>query len=118
MAAANSVVDVAMNAQGVELERRYGRPILSSMHAGHSAGLFAGGLAGTAAAAAAVTPLAHFAATAVLGVIAGLTATRCDAARRARGRTSSPRSRSGRRRARVHAGGSCGSGCGRPVDRG
>jgi MFS family permease len=76
MAAANSVVDVAMNAQGVELERRYGRPILSSMHAGHSAGLFAGGLAGTAAAAAAVTPLTHFAVTAVLGVIAGLTATR------------------------------------------
>jgi MFS family permease len=76
MAAANSVVDVAMNAQGVELERRYGRPILSSMHAGHSAGLFAGGLAGTAAAAAAVTPLAHFAVTAVLGVIAGLAATR------------------------------------------
>src|SRR4051794_40201962 len=76
MAAANSVVDVAMNAQGVELERRHGRPILSSMHAGHSAGLCAGGLAGTAAAAAAVPPLAHFAATAVVGVVAGLTATR------------------------------------------
>jgi MFS family permease len=76
MAAANSVVDVAMNAQGVELERRNGRPILSSMHAGHSAGLCAGGLAGTAAAAAAVPPLAHFAATAVVGVVVGLTATR------------------------------------------
>jgi MFS family permease len=76
MAAANSVVDVAMNAQGVELERRYGRPILSSMHAGHSAGLFAGGLAGVVAAAAGVTPFVHFAVTAVLGVVAGLTATR------------------------------------------
>jgi MFS family permease len=76
MAAANSVVDVAMNAQGVELERRYGRPILSSMHAGHSAGLLAGGLAGTAAAAAAVPPIAHFAVVSVLGIIAGVTATR------------------------------------------
>src|SRR3954471_16399270 len=76
MAAANSVVDVAMNAQGVELERRHGRPILSSMHAGHSAGLLAGGLAGTAAAAAAVPPIRHFAVVAVLGVIAGVTATR------------------------------------------
>jgi MFS family permease len=76
MAAANSVVDVAMNAQGVELERRYGRPILSSMHAGHSAGLLAGGLAGTAAAAAAVPPIRHLAVVALLGVIAGVTATR------------------------------------------
>ena len=52
MAAATSVVDVAMNAQGVELERRYERPILSGLHAGHPLGLVAGGLAGTAAAAA------------------------------------------------------------------
>src|SRR4051794_26933348 len=34
MAAANSVVDVAMNAQGVEVERRLGRPVLSGLHAG------------------------------------------------------------------------------------
>jgi MFS family permease len=38
MAVANSVVDVAMNAQGVELERRYERPLLSGLHAGHSFG--------------------------------------------------------------------------------
>lgn len=43
MAAGNSVVDVAMNAQDVNVERRYGRPILSSMHAEHRAGLLAGG---------------------------------------------------------------------------
>src|SRR5215218_662625 len=49
-ATANSVVDVAMNAQGVELERRLCRPALSSLHAGHPLGLVAGGLAGTAAA--------------------------------------------------------------------
>jgi MFS family permease len=35
MAAANSVVDVAMSVQGVELERRYRRPILSGLHAAH-----------------------------------------------------------------------------------
>src|SRR3954468_22362308 len=44
MAIANSVVDVAMNAQGVELERRAQRPLLSGMHAGHSFGLAAGAL--------------------------------------------------------------------------
>jgi MFS family permease len=75
MAAANSVVDVAMNAQGVELERRFERPLLAGMHAGHSLGLAAGGLAGTLAAAAGVAVEAHFAATAALGVVAGAGAT-------------------------------------------
>src|SRR3954471_11471007 len=76
MALANSVVDVAMNAQGVELERRFGRPLLSGMHAGHSLGLAAGGLVGTLAAAAGVPVRAHFAVTAALGVAAGALATR------------------------------------------
>jgi MFS family permease len=75
MAAANSVVDVAMNAQGVELERRFERPLLAGMHAGHSFGLAAGGLAGTLAAAAGVSVEAHFAATAAVGVVAGAGAT-------------------------------------------
>src|SRR3954470_4535967 len=75
MALANSVVDVAMNAQGVELERRAGRPLLSGLHAGHSLGLAAGGLAGALAAAAGVAVKAHFAATAALGIAAGLAAT-------------------------------------------
>src|SRR3954464_14329715 len=72
MAVANSVVDVAMNAQGVELERRFERPLLSGMHAGHSLGLAAGGLAGMLAATAGVPVMAHFAATAALGVGAGV----------------------------------------------
>src|SRR3954469_10441737 len=76
MAVANSVVDVAMNAQGVELERRTGRPLLSGMHAGHSFGLAAGALAGTLAAAAGVPVRAHFAATAAAGIVAGILATR------------------------------------------
>jgi MFS family permease len=76
MAAANSVVDVAMNVQGVELERRYGRPMLSSLHAGHSAGLVGGGLAGMAVTAAGVPVTTQFAITAALGVLLGLGATR------------------------------------------
>jgi MFS family permease len=74
MAAATSVVDVALNAQGAELERRYGRPIMSGLHAGHPLGLLAGGLVGTAAAAAAVPVPAHFAAAAAAGLGAALAA--------------------------------------------
>jgi MFS family permease len=75
MAAASSVVDVAMNAQGIELERRYRRSVLSGLHAGHPFGLAAGGLAGSAAAAAGVTVGAHLAAVAGLGLVGGLGAT-------------------------------------------
>jgi MFS family permease len=73
MAAANSVIDVAMNTQGGELERRYGRPVMSGLHAGHSFGVLAGGLLGSAAAA--VDPRAHFAAAAVIGLLGGEAAT-------------------------------------------
>jgi len=75
MAAGSSVVDVAMNAQGIELERRYRRPLLSGLHAGHPFGLVAGGLAGSAAAAAGVSVTAHFGAVAALGLAAGIGAT-------------------------------------------
>jgi MFS family permease len=76
MAASNSVVDVAMNAQGVELERRAGRPLLSGMHAGHSFGLVAGSLLGTLAAAAGMPVRAHFALVAAATIAAGAIATR------------------------------------------
>src|SRR3954454_7657275 len=76
MAAANSVVDVAMTAQGVELERRFERPLLSGMHAGHGFGLAAGAAGGTLAAAAGVPVRVHFALAAALGVAAGAFATR------------------------------------------
>jgi MFS family permease len=75
MAAATSVVDVAMNAQGIELERRYERPIMSGLHAGHPFGLAIGGVAGTVAAGLAVGVGAHFAAVAATGAALGLTAT-------------------------------------------
>ncbi|WP_181704431.1 MFS transporter [Chthonobacter albigriseus] len=56
--AANGVCDVAMNAHGVEVERRYARPILSSLHGMWSVGGF---VAASAAAGllALVTPLSH-----------------------------------------------------------
>jgi MFS family permease len=71
MAFATSINDVAMNAQGVELERRARRPLLSGLHAGHSFGVLAGGLGGTAAAAAGVGVGAHFALVAALGLVLG-----------------------------------------------
>jgi MFS family permease len=74
-AAATSLNDVAMNVQGVELERRAGRPVLSGLHAGHSFGVLAGALIGATAAAAGVEVAAHFAAVAVAGLLAGMAAT-------------------------------------------
>ena len=76
MAAANSVVDVAMNAQGVELERRYERPILSGLHAGASARARRPEASpATAAAAAGTSVRAHFAAVAAVGLVTALAAT-------------------------------------------
>lgn len=86
MALANSVVDVAMNAQGVELERRSRRPLLSGLHAGHPFGLVVGGLTGTAAAAADVSVVAHFAAVGAIGLAGALAATRWLLAERDQGR--------------------------------
>jgi hypothetical protein len=74
-AAANSVLDVVLNAEGVALGRRYGRPVLSGLHAAQGLGLLVG--AGTAAAAAAlgVAPPAHFGAVTVVALAVGLIAT-------------------------------------------
>ena len=75
MAAANSVIDVAMNVQGIALERRLGRPVLSGLHAAHSFGVLGGGLTGMGAAAAGLSPLTHFGAVAALAVVGALAAT-------------------------------------------
>jgi len=65
----NGMLDVAMNAHGVTVERRYGRPILSGFHALWSAGGILGALCGGLAAEVDVPVLAHFTvAAAVLGV--------------------------------------------------
>ena len=76
MAAANSLIDVAMNTQAVEIEARYRRPVLSGMHAGHSFGVLAGGAGGTAAAAAGLGTQRHFATVAILALAIGVASTR------------------------------------------
>jgi len=86
MALANSIVDVAMNAQGVELERRSRRALLSGLHAGHPLGLVAGGLAGTAAAAADLSVGAHFAMAGAVGLALALTSSVWLVTERHRGR--------------------------------
>jgi MFS family permease len=75
MAAANSVVDVALNVQGGETERRARRPLLSGLHACHSLGVLAGASVGFVVASAEVPALAHFAVVAALGTACGLAAT-------------------------------------------
>jgi MFS family permease len=60
-------LDVSMNAHGVAVERRFGRPILSRFHAGFSAGGLAGGALGGLAAAAGVDERVQLAAVAALG---------------------------------------------------
>jgi MFS family permease len=74
LASANSVVDVAMNAQGVAVEREYDRPLLSSMHAMHSLGGIIGAGLGALAARHGVSPFAHFMAATVIGAAGCLTA--------------------------------------------
>jgi predicted MFS family arabinose efflux permease len=72
--ALNSVVDVAMNAQGVAVQRLMGRPVLSSMHAMHSFGGVLGAGVGALAARLGVEPSPHFLACAVVAVVAGVAA--------------------------------------------
>jgi HAD superfamily hydrolase (TIGR01509 family) len=65
-------VNVAANAQGLALERLYGRSILSSFHAGFSSGGLAGAGLGALAAGAGLAPQAHFGALAVVLAAASL----------------------------------------------
>jgi MFS family permease len=76
LGAVNGALDVAMNAQGVAVERRRGRPILSSLHAGFSVGGLLGAGAGALAAVLAVPAAAQFAATGLLVAGAGALAGR------------------------------------------
>lgn len=58
--ASNGSMDVAMNAQGVLVERQYGKPILNSFHACWSLGGLVGALAGGLVASHSIAPLPHF----------------------------------------------------------
>ena len=57
----SGVLDVAMNANGVEVERALGRPILNGLHGLWSVGLGLGAAMAAIAAAAGAQPLTHFA---------------------------------------------------------
>jgi MFS family permease len=68
----SGALDVAMNAQGIEVERRLGRPILSGLHGLWSVGLGLGAGAAALAAAAELDPLPHFAIVAAVLALASL----------------------------------------------
>jgi hypothetical protein len=73
---ANSTLDVAMNAHGVGVERRLGRPILSTLHAAFSFGGFAGAGLGALAAHLAIAPSLHLLVAGVIFGGGGITASR------------------------------------------
>jgi len=75
-AAANSVVDVAMNDQGVGVQHAYGRSLLSGMHAMHSLGGVLGAALGATAAHLQLNVTSHFTIVAVAVVAAALPVTR------------------------------------------
>jgi len=58
--AAMSLMDVAMNAQGVEVEQQFGRALMSSFHAAFSIGGFAGAILSAGLAAITLPPVFHF----------------------------------------------------------
>ncbi|MFA1547320.1 MFS transporter [Actinomadura chokoriensis] len=60
------LMDVAMNAQGVAVERGYGRPLMSGLHGAYSIGTLLAALAGAGAAHAGVPVPLHLPAAAVL----------------------------------------------------
>ncbi|SFN00991.1 Fucose permease [Pseudonocardia ammonioxydans] len=67
--AADAVVDVAQNAHGLRVQRRYGRSILNSFHALWSVGAVAGGIMGSAAAGIAMPLALHLGLSSLLSVL-------------------------------------------------
>lgn len=68
--AANGALDIAVNANGLVVERLAGRPLFSSLHAGFSFGALAGAAAAGAFAAFGIRPLVHLLAWGAAGAIA------------------------------------------------
>jgi len=73
--AVGDALNVSMNAQGVEVERGYGRPQMNGLHACFSAGGLVGALLGSLAADAGLSPPRHIAAAAVAAALLCLGAT-------------------------------------------
>ncbi len=76
LGAATGAMDVSMNAQGVAVEKRYWRPIMSSLHGMFSLGGMAGAAATGAIAAADLALLPHFLGVGALVAVLGLAACR------------------------------------------
>ena len=70
--ALDSVTDIAENAQGLRVERHYGRSILNSMHATWSIGAVVGGAMGSAAAGLGVPLVPHLAVAAASAITLAL----------------------------------------------
>lgn len=75
LGATNGALDLAMNVQGAAVEARYGRPLMSSLHAAFSFGALTGAGAGALLAAADVEPAAHLAGVAIVTAVAVIVAT-------------------------------------------
>jgi len=69
-------LDICMNTQGVAVERRYERPIMSGLHGVYSVGVLVGALLGSVAAGLGVDPLAHFTFAACLFTVVTVVGTR------------------------------------------
>jgi len=74
--AANGVLDVSMNVEGLAVERLSGKRIFNSLHAWFSFGALGGAALGGIAAAAGVDPLPHIAIVVAVGAIAATLASR------------------------------------------
>lgn len=72
----DSVTDVAMNAHGLRVQRRYGRSILNSFHGLWSVGAVVGGIAGASAAQLGLSLAIHLAIVGALAVASALTSSR------------------------------------------
>jgi predicted MFS family arabinose efflux permease len=69
-------LDIAMNTQGVAIERGYARPIMSGIHGMYSVGVLAGALVGALAAHGGVDPRIHFSVAAVALAALGVAGSR------------------------------------------
>jgi predicted MFS family arabinose efflux permease len=74
--AANGVLDVSMNVEGLAVERLSGKRIFNSLHAWFSFGALAGAAVGGLAAGVGLDPLAHLAIVVTVGAAAALVALR------------------------------------------
>lgn len=76
LGATNGALDLTMNAEGAEVERRYGRPLMSSLHAAFSFGALAGAAGGALMASLDVAPDTHLVGVAAIAFAVAVTATR------------------------------------------